>query len=56
MGENENEEGMTLLQAKVDNAIVDALDRRAAENDRSRSGELRAILKDALGVRTAKEG
>lgn len=55
MGENENEEGMTLLQAKVDNAIVDALDRRAEVNDRSRSGELRAILKDALGVKKAKE-
>ncbi len=56
MGENEKSEGQTLLQVKVDNAITDALDQRAAANDRTRAGEVRAILKDALGVNTVKEG
>lgn len=56
MGDNETTTNMTQVAFWFDKDLLEALDRRAEMNDRSRSGELRAILKDALGVRTAKEG
>ena len=56
MGDNETTTNMTQTAFWVENELLDALNRRAAENDRSRSGELRAILKVVLGKKTAKEG
>lgn len=56
MGDNETTTNMTQTAFWVENELLDALDRRAADNDRSRSGELRAILKAALGMKTEKEG
>lgn len=45
--ENNNADMMTII-FKLDFALVDALDARAAANDRTRSGELRAILRAVL--------
>ena len=39
-----------LIQFTLDPALVPMLDERAKANDRTRSGELRAIIKAALGV------
>ena len=41
-----------LVQFLLAPFIVSLLDERAAANDRTRSGELRAIVKAALGVTT----
>ena len=39
-----------LIQFTLDPTLVPMLDERAKANDRTRSGELRAIIKAALGV------
>lgn len=46
-------EALALLQVQVEPSLIDALDRQATANDRTRSGELRAILKAALGYSAA---
>ena len=45
--ENDNANMMTII-FKLDFSLVDALDERAKLNDRTRSGELRAILRAVL--------
>ena len=44
------ESNETLIQFTLDQSLVSLLDERARQNDRTRSGELRAIVKAALGV------
>ena len=44
------EEADILIQCTLDPSLVPLLDERAKANDRTRSGELRAIIKAALGV------
>ena len=53
MGDNETNVNETTIIFRLDNDTTAQLDQRAAANDRTRSGELRAIVKAALGVNTA---
>ena len=42
-----------LIQFTLDPSLASLLDERARANDRTRSGELRALVKAALGVTAA---